>query len=362
MTASQNYLNSLARQKFLVLRTMLVTCALAGAAFYLLPKHYKVSTTIALQTEYFQLPLVSGFLPETNDPQELRAKREALIRTALNREFISRIGERYPVLKGNGQSPQSELEQLNKKFEVIPNGPSSFIINFTANDPKVAYQVLQDFLARLQSIMTEERHIGLLNLHDAIREQLEIISFGKPGVGSSTIYALRPDLVRSRMESIQTEMENLRKSYSDKHPRISALQEELDQLMQWSKPWAESTNRARASEAFTGAKISPESRELFDDLLKKYRYLEVVIFLDQHNNNHYLTYLSEPFIPESPVSPKLPLLALWGLAAGFLAGSALVLFKQLALTSTGDPKIQPTPLTISRMNKMKESTPDEQYL
>ena len=329
--APNQYFNTLLQHKKRILNTIGVCTMLALGSYFVLPKTYKVSTMIALQTQYFQLPLVSGFLPETLDPQELKAKREALMRLALNQQFLTQMATRYKLIKDPTNS--FDLEQLAKKFEIIPNGPSAFIINFSARDPNVAYQVLQELITHLQTIMTNERHTLLLNLHDAIQEQLETISFGKAGDTPNAIYAVRPDLVQQRMEKIQEEIETLKNSYSEKHPRITALKAQLAELTQFNKPFAESSPAAAKGDVFSGIKVDSASKELFDDLLKKYRYLEVVIFMDQQNKDHYMSLLSEAYIPQNPIFPKLPILVVWGVAAGFLLGAIWVLLRDMPADS-----------------------------
>lgn len=327
------YWNTLKQHKQRVLHIIGICCVVSLLSYFILPKKYKVSTTIALQTQYFQVPLVSGFLPETLDSQELRAKREALIRRALNQKFLAEIAHRYKLIKDPDKEPSNshELELLAKKFEIIPNGPSAFIINFSADDPDVAYQVVQDLLNRLRAVMTTDRRTMLINLHDAIQDQLDSLSSTRQGETANAIYSVRPDLVQQRIERIQMEIDTLKASYSEKHPRVTALKDQLAKLSQWSKP-LESSNNTPRGDLFNGIKVDEASKELFDDLLKKYRYLEVVIYMDQQSKDNYLSFLTEPYVPHSPTWPKLPILLAWGVTAGFLIGSVRVLYKELPRT------------------------------
>jgi len=324
------YLNALLQYKGKILNTVAICCILSLGSYFILPKNYKVSTSIALQTQYFQLPLVSGFMPETVDPQELRSKREALIHLALNQKYLEEMAEKYKLVKDPSNS--YEIELLNKKFEIVPNGSSSFIVNFNATDPTVAYQVLEDFLNHLKKVMTEERRTVLLNLHDAIQEQLESISVGKLGEASSAILSARPDLVQRQIENVQNQIETLKKTYSERHPRILALKQELSKLSQYNtKSFTENTpvSVPNIDQVIAGTQIDPASLDLFNDLIRKYRYLEVVIYMDQQNKDQYVSFLNEPYVPHSPTFPKLPLLLTWGIALGFLLGSVRVLLPTL---------------------------------
>lgn len=328
MTLSTNeYWNLFRHHKGPILRAVGICCALSLVGFFALPKRYKATASIAVQTEYFQLPLVSGFLPETMDPQELRAKREALIHRALNRQFVATIARRFQLLKDSDLESKNsyELVLLQKKFEVIPNGPSGFIVSFSSRDPNVTYQVLQEFLNHLRVTMTEERRATLLNLHDAIQDQLEALSAGKQNERSNAILAARPDLVKRRIETIERQIEALKASYSDKHPRVAELNKQLLQLQHYDPPSNEGSTSPQRQDLFAGVKVDEGSKELFDDLMKKYRYIDVVMYMDLQNKDHYLTYLTEPFIPQSPTWPKLPILLAWGVASGFLIGAGSIL-------------------------------------
>ena len=316
----------LKQHKQKILNVIGVCTAISLLSYFVLPRNYKVSTTIGLQTQYFQLPLISGFMTETVDPQELRSKREALLRLALNQKYLAEIASKYQLVKD--VSNNFELDQLNKRFEIIPNGQSAFIINFNAKDPNVAFQVVQDFVGHLQGVMTQERHRLLLNLHDAIEGQLETLSAGKSTDGN-TVYSVRPDLVQNRVEKLQEEVKTLENTYSDKHPRVIALKEQLAELSQMNRPVAEKGLAVPKGDLFAGFRPDDASKDLFDDLLRKYRYLEVVIYMDKQNKDHYVSYLNEPFVPQAPTWPKIPILLAWGVAIGFLIGAALVLLREM---------------------------------
>lgn len=342
MMKTQTYINALKNNRQRLLNYVGFCVTVAIGAYFFLPKSYKISTQIALQTSYFQLPLVSGFMSESHEAQELKAKREALIHLALNQRFLTRLAEQYRLVKNPKNT--HEIEELSKKFEIIPNGSSAFIVNFTGQDPQVSYRVLQDFVAHLQEVMTDERKTLLLNLHEAIREQLESISISKPGDAQNTMYFSRPDLVQRRIEKIQKEIEILKNSYSESHPRIATLKDQLAQLSQWKKPYGEESLNSPHADVFSGMQVDTNSKELFDDFIKKYRYLEVVIYMDQQSKDKYVSFIKEPFVPKSATWPKLPILLVWGVALGFFLGAISILLKSLSQSSDPYLSMVDTPL------------------
>lgn len=329
----QFLLNLVMRQKTQLIGAVVAGLVISMISYKVMPRKYKVQTVIGIQTQYFQVPLIRDFMPETWDGSELKSQREAIIRRALSFNYLKELAAKHNLFKGANPEDLStyELQELSKRFEVIPAGSSSFIVSFFARDPEMGYRVIRDSITHIRAMLAEERLAVLMKLHDAIRERLESLSFGK-AANNSPIMANRPDLVKGEMDKIEEEIRVLKTTYSDKHPRIAELTKRYGELSAWMKLNPEvkvPTSMPRAAN-FSSAKVDEGSKELFQDLLKKFHYLEVVIFMDQQNQNAYLTLLQEPFVPKSPVWPKLPILMIWGVAMGFLVGTLLVLGGEVA--------------------------------
>ncbi|MBC7690588.1 MAG: hypothetical protein H7222_02375 [Methylotenera sp.] len=320
----------LIRQKMVILISILACAVLSMFQFKYATKKYKVATTISIQTQYFQIPLVRDFMPETYDGSELRSQRESLIKQGMNHEFITSIGKKYGLFPRRTADDVGsyEIDELAKKFEVVPLGGSSFLISFFHSDPEVGYKVVQDLLTHLRRNLTDARRAKLAKIHDAIQDQLESLAFGKSGGASAKIMAARPDLVREEYDQLQDELKTLRASYSDQHPKVAALTKRVQNLAKWLQSNTAEipvTGAMTRTKSFSGANVDPSSKVLFESLLQKYHFLEVVISLDEQSSDTYLTLLDEPFIPRSPMWPKRPLFLIWGIATGFLVGSLLAL-------------------------------------
>jgi LPS O-antigen subunit length determinant protein (WzzB/FepE family) len=328
----RNMIDAILRQKNLILGAIVISAVASMAGYKFVPKSYKVQAVIGVQTQYFQSPLVRDFVAETWDAGELRSQREALIRRALNHEFLLDLGKRHHLfgkLKDDEISSY-DLDFLSKKFEVVPTGATSFLLGFFSKDPEEGYRIVQEAIAHIRSNMAEERHNTLLRLHDAIQDQLEVLSFGKQDGSTPTIMASRPDLVKVEMERVKAQISVLRRSYSDRHPKVAELNRKLESLQKWLKqPTLEMASTPARSGVFSGTKVDDSAKELFEDLLKKYHYLEVAIYLDAQSQDTYLTILQEPFVPKAPIWPKRPIFLIWGVLAGFLIGSIFALVSEV---------------------------------
>lgn len=326
---SKAFLLALIRQKTLILGTILLVSMFSMVSFKYVARRYKVQTTISIQTQYFQVPLIRDFLPETFDGGELRSQREGLLRRALDHKYLLELGKRHHLfgkLKDE-EITSFELDDLSKRFEIVPAGPTSFLISFYSTTPEAGYNVIQDVLGHIRLSLSTERHTTLLRLHDAIEERLESLSFG--GKTDSAMLAARPDLVKREIDRVEEQIRVLKATYSEKHPKVAELNKKLEALLKFIDKKPEQTNSKSRENSFSVAKVDPGSRELFLDLLKKYHYLEVAIYLDEQNQDTYLSVLQEPFVPKAPMWPKRSIFLIWGIVTGFLIGSVLALLREL---------------------------------
>lgn len=326
---SKTFVTAMLRQKMLILGTIVLFGVVAMASFKYVPKRFKVQTTLSIQTQYFQVPMIRDFLPETFDGGELRSQREGLLRRSLNHKYLLEMGKRHHLFSARNEDDIAtyDLEELGKRFEIVPAGPTSFLISFYASNAEAGYSVIQDLIAHIRGTLASERHGTLLRLHDALEERLESLSFGTKA--DSSMMAARPDLVKKEISRTQEEIDMLKRTYSEKHPKIAELTKKLETLGKWVKNNPE-TDIKNHSMNFSAAKVDAGSKDLFGDLLKKYHYLEVAMYLDEQSQETFLSVLQEPFVPKSPIWPKRSIFLIWAVMTGFLVGAVLALLREIA--------------------------------
>ena len=334
MSKTKTFIRAAVQHRAILLGCFVGGIVLSMVSYRFVTKRYKIQCVVGISTHYFQNPMVRDFMPETFDAQEIRAQRDSIIRQALNHKFLAAIGNKYKLFgkKEPAQITSFDLDTLGRSFEVVPAGPTSFLIGLFSDDGDKGFQLMQDFLNHIRQTLNEERTSTLSRLHDAIRDRLEALSTGEHTVGMNPVLASRPDLVKAEISRAEEEMARLRESYSEKHPRVVQLNKRIDELNGYLRPAVNDKvsppARTRAA-SFSGAKIDASSKDLFQDLLKKFHYLEVVIFLDQQSQESYLSILQEPFVPQSPMWPKRIIFLLWGAVGGFLVGAIGILFMEV---------------------------------
>lgn len=331
--SAKQFLEVLLRQKNLILGTIAIAVVGTMVAFKFVPKKYKVQTTISIQTQYFQVPLVRDFMPETFDGGELRSQREAILRRALDHKYLLDLGKRYQLFgkMSDDAIKTADLEDLSHRFEIVPAGPTSFLIGFFSPSPEAGYNVLVDIIGHIKQTLAQERRTTLLRLHDAIEEQLESLSAGgRQVVGDPTDRDMRPELVKKEIDRLESELSALKTTYSPRHPKIAELSKRLETLQKWLvvNPEVEAARKVRSLN-FSGSKVDPASKELFEEMLKKYHYLEVAIYLDEQSRDTYMSILQEPYVPRAPLWPKRPVFLIWAVVVGFFVGALLALMREI---------------------------------
>jgi capsular polysaccharide biosynthesis protein len=85
-----------------------------------------------------------------------------------------------------------------------------------------------------------------------------------------------------------------------------------------------------APETLAGSNIESGSKEVYQDLLKKYNYLNVAIDMEKAEDVNYYAVVAAPTLALSPIAPKLFNFLGYGLASGVLLSLFWLLFDELA--------------------------------
>ena len=152
---SRSFYDAILRQKHLIAGAVIISAVASMTGYKYVPKSYKVQAVIGVQTKYFQSPLVRDFVAETWDGNELRSQREALIRRALNHEFLLDLGKRHHLFGAVKDDDVStyDLDLLSKRFEVVPTGATTFLLSFFNGDPQEGYKIVQEAIAHIRANM-----------------------------------------------------------------------------------------------------------------------------------------------------------------------------------------------------------------
>jgi uncharacterized protein involved in exopolysaccharide biosynthesis len=327
-----------------------VTVVCFGALYWALPKKYKSYAQITIYSRYFQNPLIRDFISEQYDPTEMRTQREAVLQQAIDDDFIDQAAAQFHLYKTDAANPRhsAERESLRKRFEIFTLNSDSYQLGFISNDPRTSHDVATLTLAHVIDTLVDQRRKMLINVRDAIRGRMEAMvlfkSAGPSGI-MNLATASRAQL-EGQLVEVQSQIAGLLQEYTERHPRVVLLRTRertlQDYLKRSERAKSAATAQAQAQaqiqtqaemtpDALAGAEVDPGSKEIYQDLLKKYNYLNVALDMEQTNAVNYYAVISEPTYPSSPFAPNLFNLVTYGLGAGILMAIFVLLYEEYAL-------------------------------
>lgn len=307
----------------------------SGLGFVLQPK-YKATAILNIQSSYFGTPMAQDIIATVHDPGEQNARRMALLRLSLNNEFLNQLGEKYGVFKYPATDPYRtvEVEAFLKGIEFFAISPTNFQIAASSNTGQKAYDMTEDVLNQMITTLYEERYSSLLRTQLALKNNLRALSNGIRGI-SVPSGDQDTESMRQSLAAMNTEIEILQNRFSPQHPRVIRLKEQASRLENEIGSGGGGSGRTSrvgpsAGQAMESPTSEKSAKELYDELLRKLNYLNIVIEMEKDPKSvDYITVIEKPVLPAKPFSPKKRVLASVGLGAGFLIGLILAVFLEL---------------------------------
>lgn len=292
---------------------------LGGVLFAVTPKKFKAVAKINVSPRYFQSPMMRDFLPETYDPSELRAEREAAITSAITPEFLKTIAAQDASVADTVQGDR-ELETLRRQFEILRESATTFQIAALAGTSEKAYELCQALTHQIMTTAREKRIAFLEGLRDSVASRIRSMS----GNESTTVSSA--DLTRE-ISTLEAQRQRLSAGFRDSHPEIRQIDTRLKALKALAQDAATNGFTTRSQGDATAGTPTEIRERLLQDLLSKLQMLEIVVNLEKQESAAYLTVVDAPLRPGSPVSPRLPIYLAWGMILGLLLGTGLVIFR-----------------------------------
>jgi LPS O-antigen subunit length determinant protein (WzzB/FepE family) len=328
------------RERVLILAIVVCCVGTFVAATALIPRKYKSSAQLGIYSEYFQNPLIKDFLPETYETTELRSQRETLVRSTFDSEFLDQLGEKYHLYRSMPATPKRiiERQEFAKNIETYLVQGTTVQVTFTGQDANQSFGIVGDIVERAQQTLMKERRKTVENLRNSIRERLDSLAISDGlAPAPAPLSASRPIVLDAELARLESQISTLSQLYTPHHPEVRRLQQRADLLRSWLKRG----ETARAAVKNTGT-IPPKSTEtarpggeprevskqVYEDLVRKLSYLDIVLAMDQTAKANYVTVIESPTLPTSPIYPRPAVFAFWGLLVGCLLATFTVLLRE----------------------------------
>ena len=314
--------------------------------YFTVPKKFKSAAQITIYSKYFQNPLIKDFISEQYDPSEMRNQREALLQQSLDDAFVDQIGDEFKLYQTTPTDPKRgfEREELRKHFEIISLSADSYQVGFIWNTANTSFQVAQKTLTQVVQTLVDQRRKTITNVRNAIRARMEAMVLfmnNSPRSLGSTSRAQ----VEEQLEQIRSQIKSLLEQYKEKHPKVVQLRAREAVLAQYlnrsgqgdhAKEGGELPRARTPPETLAGSEIEPGSKEVYQDLLKKYNYLNVALDMEKADDVNYYAVVAAPSLPLSAAAPKFFNFFSYGLACGILLALFVLLYDEFVRFSVAN--------------------------
>lgn len=299
--------------KFKSISSLIIVFIFMSASFYMfskiLPRKYKSTAIVSIDTEYFQHPLIRDFVSEIYDPVEMRSRREALIKQTLNENFLEGLWNKYPHLenKNSSLSKPLQLEKIRESFDAYPRNATSFTISYVSSQAVNSQIILNEYIQAIKGTLQAERLSSLNQLKEALTKKLEranVLNQSPTKFNSSSS-------LEQEMRSLQMLLSQQLGRYTSEHPEVKRTQMKLRRLQK------EFETARLAGTPLKNENLSAHTNiDIEKDLLSKLNYLEVAMQAENTQQPHYFSVVEKASLPTAPVFPKREFVLIWSLLLG----------------------------------------------
>ncbi|MES2802062.1 MAG: hypothetical protein V4654_06185 [Bdellovibrionota bacterium] len=306
------------------------------AALVIKPR-YKVASVISISPSYFQNSLMREFLSEVYDPAELRSQRISIMSAALDKKFLDEIA----ISNGVDLTQETSTEAAERRMlmlstiEIIPTQASDFQISVISHDREKAMALNQKVIDNIIVVLRDKRMGMLTNLRSAVAAQIETMS---PNIEVPATH----DAQLVRVASLEAQIADLKEKFSNKHPQVVALQKQLILYKKISSKSAGTDDSLRNYNIKDETTKTGQYNTVYDDLIRKLRYLNIVIAAESTPQPSYFSVVRSPEYPLGAIWPKKTLFLIWSLLLGILTSLIYVAIVEIGVQKLAERKNKST--------------------
>lgn len=327
------------RNLFGIVISFMLALEFAAILFIYLPRSYEAKSVINIESSYFKNPLVKDLVSEASD-MEFQARREALVQMALSEQFLERLGEDLGIFQsapGTMQREQ-ELDDFRRQFEFFPFGNSNMHVITKSDSADLTYEMLDRAVSQIVTTVLATRFEMLNQAREAIQAQVQFLGNTLNDLGSVREVAE----LRKESKELEHRIAELRVKYTEFHPELLKAQEEAEVVKGKLRRLPDAAGvfeKDEIARAFAFSKNDTPIENVYQDLLQKLSYLNVVLSMEEGQDHPlYLSILEQPEMPRQASFPTLPLLLAFGLALGGLASLMQVVYFEMKRREVMSPK------------------------
>ncbi len=315
---------------------------------FILPKTYRSEFELNIYSKYFKNALISEVIPGMNSIAEMTQTTDSMVKETLNDELIDQIGNEFKIYDKN-MTPQQlskAREQLRNRFELYSTGGQSYKVSFSHGDPIVTFEVTKKVLDAVRATFINTRIETIENAKKTIQQKLESVNVTKQitedSISANALASKNPDVLRSEIAKINSDLSALKMQFNVQHPRIVKLQQRKSTIENWLKEVEDESDLKRNKDEATdtGAKEYSDapllmagdkeiSQNIASKLYTKFNDINVALDIERKSLPGYIGVIVAPQVPNSPLFPKKRLFASLGFMIGLVLCFGYVFYNEI---------------------------------
>lgn len=313
---------------------------------FILPKTYRSEFELNIYSKYFKNALISEVIPGMNSIAEMTQTTDSMVKETLNDEFIDQIGNEFKIYDKN-MTPQQlskAREQLRNRFELFSTGGQSYRVSFSHGDPMVTFEVTKKVLEAVRATFINTRIETIENAKKTIQQKLESVNVTKQitedSISANALASKKPDVLRSEIAKINSDLSALKMQFNVHHPRIVKLEQRKATIENWLREVEDESDLKRNKDSDDGVKEYSDapllmagdkeiSQNIASKLYTKFNDINVALDIERKSLPGYIGVIVAPQIPASPLFPKKRLFASLGFMIGLVLCFGYVFYNEI---------------------------------
>ncbi len=314
---------------------------------FILPKTYRSEFELNIYSKYFKNALISEVIPGMNSIAEMTQTTDSMVKETLNDEFIDQIGYEFKIYPANmtAQKLSKEREQLRDRFELFTTGGQSYRVSFSYRDPNVTFEVTKKVMDAVKAKFIDSRIETIENAKKTIQQKLESVNVTKQitedSISANALASKNPDVLRSEVAKINSDLSALKMQFNVQHPRIVKLEQRKATILNWlaevedhNASGSASGEEAQINKEYSDAPLlmtqdKEVSQNIAAKLYTKFNDINVALDIERKSLPGYIGVIVAPQLPSSPLFPKKRLFASLGFMIGLVLCFGYVFYNEI---------------------------------
>ena len=347
----RDFLSLLAFYKKPLAIIMVVSILVLVQLSFILPKTYRSEFELNIYSKYFKNALIQDVIPGMNSIAEMTQTTDSMVKETLNDEFIDQIGNEFNIYQKDLTPEQlsKSREQLRDRFELFSTGGQSYRVSFSHGNPIVTFEVTKKVMDAVRATFINSRLETIENAKKTIQQKLESVNVTKQitddSISANALASKNPDVLRSEIAKINSNLSALRMQFNTQHPRIVKLQQRKSTIENWlneiegdETPSKSGTVRDESKDYSDAPLLMTGDKEISTTiaakLYTKFNDINVALDIERKSLPGYIGVIVAPQIPNSPLFPKKRLFASLGFMLGLIFCFGYVFYKEIMQLSS----------------------------